>query len=99
KRSTPDALQFSPDGRYLAIQAFGRVDLLDTHTGKTRQVCAGHNTKYGTAGVGFTADSRGMVYFKISDQSVHVFDLHTRADRVLRHSHQVPWDFRGDVGI
>src|SRR5262249_51027486 len=72
----PDALRFSPDSRYLAIQTCGQVDVLDTTTGATRRLCPESGT-VGTAGVGFTADGRGLVYFKAADHSVRAFELHT----------------------
>jgi len=99
KRHVPDAMQFSPDGRHLAIQAFGRVDVLDTTTGAVRQICSGHYVKFGTAGLGFTDDSRGVVYFHSATHAVHSFDLETGQERVLRHSKKVPWCSDGDVEI
>jgi WD40 repeat protein len=94
-----DALQFSPDGRLLAIQGTGRVDVLDTTTGATRLVCPGSGGKVGTAGVGFTADGGSVVYFDNDDCSVHAFDLGAGKDRVLRPGRKVPWRSRGDASI
>src|SRR5262249_24772139 len=94
----PDALRFSPDNRHLALQACGRVDVLDTTTGATRQLCPESGT-VGTAGDGFTADGRGVVYFNAGDHSVRAVDLDTGKDRVLRRSKKVPWSSCGDVEI
>jgi WD40 repeat protein len=99
KRVEPDALLFSQDSRYLVIQAFGCVDILDTITGAMRPISPGYYTKRGTAGVGFTANSRGVVYFKIEDSSVRVFDLDRGQDRVLRQNRVVPWRPSGDVEL
>jgi len=98
QHARPDALQFSPDNRHLAIQTCGRVDVLDTRTGSTRQLCPDSGTE-GTAGIGFTADGRGLVYFNAENHSVHAFNLDTRKDRVLRRSKKVPWCSWGDVVI
>jgi WD40 repeat protein len=98
-RHVPDALQHSPDGRCLAIQAFGRVEVLDTTTGAVRPVCPPASVQMGTAGVGFSADCRGVVRFDNKDQSVHAFDLETDQDRVLRPSQKVPWRSHGDAEI
>jgi WD40 repeat protein len=94
-----DAMQFSPDGRLLAIQGTGRVDVLDTTTGATRPVCAGYGGKVGTAGVGFTADGGAVVYFENRDRSVHAFDLGTGTDRVLRPGRKVAWRSGGDASV
>jgi WD40 repeat protein len=98
QRST-DAMQFSPDGRLLAIQGFGRVDVLDTATGTTRRVCAVGDVQVGTPGVGFTADGRGVVYFKNRDSSVHAFSLETGRDQVLRPGRKVSWRSGRDASI
>jgi WD40 repeat protein len=98
-RSDPDAMQFSPDNRYLVIQAFGQVDVLDTTTGKLRSICPHYYVKFGTSGVGFTANGRGVVYFKSKDRSVRVFDLGTRRNKVLRQNKMVPWHSQGELGI
>jgi WD40 repeat protein len=98
KRYT-DALQFSPDGRLLAVQGSGRVDVLDTATGATRLVSPASGGKVGTAGVGFTADGAGVVYFDNDDYSVHAFDLETGRDRALRPGKQVPWRSSGDTSV
>ena len=99
ERTIPDAMQFSPNNRHLAIQAFGRVDVLDTTTGALQPVSPEYPGKVGTAGVGFTADGRSVVYFKNDDYSVHTFNLETKHDQVLRHSKQVPWRPSGDASI
>jgi WD40 repeat protein len=99
QRFPADAMQFSPDGRLLAIQAFGRVEVLDTTTGATRPIRSESHGKVGTAGVGFTADSRRVVYFNTDHHSVHRFNLDTGRDWVLRQSDEVPWSRRGDVEI
>jgi WD40 repeat protein len=98
QRST-DAMQFSPDGRLLAVQGTGRVDVLDTATGATRPVCAGYGAKVGTAGVGFTADGRAVVYFENRDRSVHAFDLEAGTNRVLRPGRNVSWRSSGDAEV
>jgi WD40 repeat protein len=82
-RLPPDALQFSPDGRLLALQALGRIGVLDLTSGAFRLVHRGTNGKLGTAGVGFTADSGGVVYLRNFPNNVHVYDLATGADRIL----------------
>ncbi len=94
-----DAMQFSPDGRLLAIQGFGRVDVLDTTTGAVRPVCPGYVGKHGTPGVGFTADGTGVVYFNNADCSVHAFDLGTGTGRVLRRGTKVSWRSRADASV
>lgn len=58
----PDALQFSPDGRWLAVQTHGDIEILDTNSGEW-QVAAQGNHKVGTAGIGFTSDSQRVVFF------------------------------------
>src|SRR5262245_32143432 len=78
ERIVPDAMQFSPDGRLLAVQAMGRVDVLDTTTGAVWPVCQNPNAKAGTAGVGFTADGRQVVFFQYSGGGVHAFNLETK---------------------
>ncbi len=92
-------MQFSPDGRLLAVQGTGRVDVLDTTTGAARPVCPGYGAKVGRAGVGFTADGRGVVYFENRDRSVHAFDLEAGTDRVLRPSRKASWCPNGDASV
>jgi hypothetical protein len=95
----PDAMQFSPDGQRLAIQAYGRVEVLDLTTGAVRRVCPGYAGKTGTAGVGFTADCRRVVHFNNENHQVQTFDLESGQDRVLRHPKKVPWRSYGDIEI
>jgi WD40 repeat protein len=100
KRFLPDGMQFSPDGRLLAVQAIGRVDVLDTGTGKVQPVYSvPYPGKVGTPGVGFTADSRGVIYFNDNTKSVLAFDLTSGQERVLRSSKKVHWSSRGDIEI
>jgi WD40 repeat protein len=100
KGSIPDALQFSPDAKLLAVQAFGRIDVVDLAAGAARAVWPGSSGKVGTAGVGFTADGRGVVFFDNSAHDVHVLDLHSGVDRVIRPGVRAPWRGSGlDVEI
>jgi WD40 repeat protein len=59
---SPDALGFSPDGRLLAVWAFGRVFLIDTTAGTTRTLQSeSDGIMWGSPGVGFTPDGRGVI--------------------------------------
>ena len=60
---TPEAFGFSPDGRLLAAwESGGSVLVIDTTTGTARALpTKGAEYNYCTPGVGFTADSRGVV--------------------------------------
>lgn len=98
-RFPPDAMQFSPNGRLLAIQSLGQVAALDTTTGKTWFICPENVGSAGTAGVGFTADNRGVVYFNTRTKGVHVFNLERGRDQVLRAGNTVHWSRRGDIEI
>lgn len=79
----PEAIGFSPDGRRLALWAFGRVFVLDTRTGVVRTVRAESDwIGYGTPEVGFTADGSGLIaqhYLASNESAVRVYDPDTGA--------------------
>jgi hypothetical protein len=99
QRQVPDALQFSLDGELLAIQALGRVDVLDTQTGKVRQIHPEAGAGVGRAGVGFTADSRGVIYCQNQPIGVYVRDLASDQDRAIRACKRIGQGNQPDIDV
>lgn len=82
------AVAFSPNGKLLAVAGYGKVTLLETATGKPTAVLAPHEGS--VTGVQFSPDGTRLAASAGQPGKageIRVWDLQTRAARVLRGLH------------
>jgi WD40 repeat protein len=80
-------VQFSPDGKYLALFANGTLKLFDVQTGARVSTFSQSSTKIMTLSISnilFTTDGRYLVGDSLQDQAVIIWDIETGESQTLK---------------